>query len=175
MVSELFTSLIRGLETCKISYMVSGSMAMLVYTVARTTRDIDIVIELTPSLLPAFYGLFDERFYLHKPAVEESLRREGFFNIIDPVSGMKIDFIVRKNSVYRKTEFDRRQRHSLFGQEAWFVSLEDLILSKLIWIQQVQSGRQMEDIRNLLEHPATDRAYLQKWISELNLTTFGLV
>lgn len=173
-VTELYKEITSALDSKNIPYMVSGSMAMLIYTVGRTTRDIDIVIELSEESLDSFYEIFKDQFYLHKPSVEEELQRKGMFNAIDNRSGLKIDFVIRKNSPFRRTEFERRSRQKLFGSEAWVVSIEDLILSKLIWIQEVQSDRQKDDIRSLLESNV-DRAYLSKWVQELNLITFGLL
>jgi len=173
-ISTLLKEVTQALELRNIPYMVSGSMAMIVYTVSRTTRDIDIVIELSHESLESFYELFDENFHLHKQTVEEELQKRGMFNAIDHRTGMKIDFVIKKNSAYRKVEFERRTRHMLFDQEVWVVSVEDLILSKLIWIQEVQSGRQMEDIRSLLQ-TRPNISYLKKWINELGLHTFGLL
>lgn len=97
------------------------------------------------------------------------------FNLIDERSGMKIDFMIKKSSPYRKLEFERRQFTELFGHKVWIVSVEDLIISKLIWIQELQSGRQMEDIKMLLTNEGVDRKYIRKWINELGLTTFDLI
>lgn len=173
-VTELYKEITAALDARNIPYMVSGSMAMLAYTVARTTRDIDIVIELSEKSLNSFYEIFKDQFYLHKPSVEEELHRKGMFNAIDNRSGLKIDFVVKKNSPFRKREFERRTRQKLFGHEAWLVSIEDLILSKLIWIQKIQSDRQKEDVKSLLENKV-DRAYLDKWIHELKLNTFEIL
>ncbi len=173
-VTELFKEITSELDGREIPYMVSGSMAMLVYSVSRTTRDIDIVIELSDESLDSFYSIFKDQFYLNKNTVVEEVRRKGMFNAIDNRSGLKVDFVVRKNSPFRKAEFERRTRKILFGHEAWVVSLEDLILSKLIWIQDLQSDRQKDDIRTLLENPV-DHAYIMRWITELNLTTFELL
>ncbi|MCS6973278.1 MAG: hypothetical protein N2044_05805 [Cyclobacteriaceae bacterium] len=173
-IDHLFVKITSALEEREIPYMVSGNMAMLVYAVARTTRDLDIVIELNLSSLPAFFSIFNERFYLHRASVEEEVKRRGMFNVIDQDSGFKIDFVVKKETAYRESEFKRRVRLKLFNHEAWFVSPEDLILSKLIWIQQLQSDRQMEDIRTLLTLPV-DRTYLNYWINHLNLSTFNLL
>lgn len=174
-LSDLFKEITSALESKNIPYMISGSMAMLAYSVSRTTRDIDVVIELSEESLEEFIAIFGDHFYINRATVKEELTRLGMFNVIDHRSGLKIDFIVKKNSPYRNVEFERRTRQSLLGHEAWVVSLEDLILSKLIWIQQIQSDRQQEDIMNLLENPVTDKAYLKKWINELGLTTFGLL
>ena len=54
-------------------------------------------------------------------------------------------------------------------------SPEDLIISKLQWIQILQSERQMNDIRNLLQLKDIDMQYIKNWISKLNLTTFNIV
>lgn len=147
---------------------------MLAYSTARVTRDIDVVIELDAASLDSFCEIFKDNFYIHRPSIEEELQRRGMFNVIDNRSGFKIDFVVRKNTSYRKTEFNRRIRKKIFGQEAWLVSIEDLILSKLIWIQDFQSDRHLDDLRNLLENPV-DRKYLDYWIDELQLATFGLL
>jgi hypothetical protein len=171
---RLFIQVTSALEEREIPYMISGSMAMLVYAVSRTTRDLDIVIELTPVLLPSFFSIFNDRFYLRKDSITEEVKRTGMFNVIDQDTGLKVDFVVKKNTPYRVAEFKRRRRHQLFNHEAWFVSPEDLILSKLIWIQEVQSNRQMEDIQNLLALPV-DKNYINYWIQELQLATFNLL
>ncbi|HEU5291520.1 MAG TPA: nucleotidyl transferase AbiEii/AbiGii toxin family protein [Cyclobacteriaceae bacterium] len=174
-IAQLLRSVTSSLESKGIPYMVSGSMAMIAYTVARTTRDIDMVIELNIESVDDFCELFKEHFYLHKPSIEEEVRKRGMFNLIDERSGMKIDFIVKKNSPYRKHEFERKNITELFGHQVWVVSVEDLIISKLIWIQELQSGRQMEDIKMLLANQTVDRVYIKKWINDLGLTTFDLI
>jgi hypothetical protein len=42
------------------------------------------------------------------------------------------------------------------------VTIEDLIISKLEWIQVLQSEKQVGDIKALLENPELDMAYLKK-------------
>ena len=55
------------------------------------------------------------------------------------------------------------------------VSPEDLLLSKLIWIQDIQSGVQMEDIKSISTVQDLDWSYINGWIKELNLKTFNLL
>jgi hypothetical protein len=155
--------------------MLSGSLALITYAIPRMTRDIDIVIELRMEDLNKFAAIFREGHYIHLPAVEEAIKKRGMFNVIDFESGTKIDFIVRKNTEYRKTEFKRKIRSTSFGFEAWVVAIEDLIISKLIWIQDCQSERQMLDIQELLKNTQVDNDYLQFWYNKLDLQTFGLL
>ena len=62
-----------------------------------------------------------------------------------------------------------------FGKSIYVVSVEDLIISKLIWIQDLQSVIQMEDIRNLAFIENLNRKYLSNWIIALKLNTYNLI
>lgn len=62
-----------------------------------------------------------------------------------------------------------------YGKNIYVVSPEDLLISKLIWIQDVQSAIQMEDIKNLAEINGLDWRYIKNWIIELRIRTFNLI
>lgn len=148
---------------------------MNAYTTPRMTRDIDIVIHLQNQDISKFVKAFEQDFYCYEPSIVEEVQRKGMFNLIDNQTSYKIDFIIRKDNEYRLTEFERKQRTDVFGFDAYIVSLEDLIISKFIWIQELQSDKQKEDISNLLENDALDKVYLNYWIEKLNLNTFHLL
>jgi len=114
-------------------------------------------------------------FFVDEIGVVEEVRRGGIFNLIDKETAFKVDFIVRSRSEYGNEEFSRRKKLSLDGVELWVVSLEDLIIAKLRWIQHFQSDRQMNDIKSLLLNPHIDWEYLNKWIHKLRLKTFNLL
>ena len=155
--------------------MLSGSFAMLLYATPRMTRDIDIVINLQKEDIDSFLEIFVENFYYHKPSIIEEVNRKGMFNVIDHRSGYKVDFVIRKNDDYRLVEFSRKLFTDKFGFDAYVVTAEDLLLSKLIWIQGYQSKQQTEDIENILLSESIDKKYIQKWIDKLHLKTFELL
>jgi hypothetical protein len=64
---------------------------------------------------------------------------------------------------------------SYLGKPVYVVSPEDLLLSKIIWIQELQSAVQQEDIKNLAALEELDWNYIKEWIGRLNLTTFNLL
>ena len=97
------------------------------------------------------------------------------FNIIDNETGFKIDFFIRKDNEYSEVAFGRRLRLDDFGEEVWVISIEDLILAKPIWIQEIFSDRQANDIGNLLKNPEIDTRYLHYWAGHLKINTFGLL
>ena len=160
MILQLLEKITQSLESAQITYMVSGSVALNTYTIPRMTRDIEIVIELQKKDIDQFCKIFETGFYIDTEIVQEEVKRQGMFNVIDHESGYKIDFIIRKNSDYRRLEFERRIRTNVYGFDVWLVSLEDLIISKLIWIQELQSERQISDIQSLLENDTVDLAYI---------------
>ncbi|MCC5946578.1 MAG: nucleotidyl transferase AbiEii/AbiGii toxin family protein [Bernardetiaceae bacterium] len=171
---DVLQRIVRTLETQDIAYMLSGSLAMGFYTIQRTTRDLDIVIDLQEKHLSVFFEAFSKGYYCPKDSIKIEIARKGMFNLIDFQTGVKIDFMVKKNSPYRNTEFQRRRREELEGFALWVVSLEDLILSKIIWIQELKSERQIEDINNLLRNPDVDKHYLNFWIKDMGLNIYNI-
>lgn len=175
MIIRLLQRVTHLLDEASIPYMLSGSIALNRYTIPRMTLDIDIVIELNVNNLEGFLKLWGGNYYLNPDTVRQEVQRTGMFNIIDYESGLKIDFIVRKNTNYRLLEFQRRKKEKIYDVEVWMVSPEDLIISKLEWIQLLQSDKQMADIRNLLSLPGIDLDYIKNWCKKLDLNSFDLL
>lgn len=155
--------------------MLSGSMAMSTYAVPRFTRDFDFVVHLKPESVALMSEYFKDGYYYDEDAIRDAILRKSRFNIIDHHSNYKADFIILKNEPFRQTEFERRRWTELNGIRLYIVSPEDLLLSKLAWIQDLQSAIQMEDIKQLMRLPGMDFVYINKWADELKLNTFGLL
>lgn len=172
---EFFEKIIQYLTAHKIPYMLSGSVAMSMYVLPRATRDFDIVINLTENDIPGLIHYFKDGFYCDEDAIKEAMRKRSMFNIIDHNSGFKADFVMLKDEPYRITEFDRRRETDFFGMPIYVATAEDLLISKLIWIQQLQSSLQKEDILALKEIETLDWSYIRFWISNLKLHTFELL
>jgi hypothetical protein len=161
------------LERGGIAYMLTGSMAMNYYAQPRMTRDIDLVVALTPQDTDKIVGLFTPDYYVSPDAVNSSIVRESLFNLIHQESVIKVDCIVRKSSVYRLAEFDRRQRISIEDFSTWITSKEDLIISKLYWAKDSHSEMQLRDVNNLAT-TGCDTEYVERWTKELGLHTLWL-
>ncbi|PKL79025.1 MAG: hypothetical protein CVV27_02495 [Candidatus Melainabacteria bacterium HGW-Melainabacteria-1] len=171
---EFLKRVCRIFEQQQLDYMLSGSLALNIYTIPRMTRDIDIVIAIEESALAPFLACFpDDAYYVSPQAALEAVRQYRMFNLIDYASGFKLDLIVLKPEPYRQTEFHRRVKTDILGFSAYVVQPEDLILSKLLWIQELDSERQRSDIRQLLNLENLDREYLLYWARQLQLNSFG--
>ncbi|MCK4664161.1 MAG: hypothetical protein KAT68_14935 [Bacteroidales bacterium] len=175
MILKLLHRITKSLEDKKIDYMLSGSIALNIYIVPRMTLDIDIVVELHEKNIKDFLSIFSKNYYLNTNTVKKETKNHGMFNIIDYETGFKIDFIVRKETEFRKLEFERRRKIKIIDFDIWIVSSEDLIISKIEWIQQLQSDKQIQDIKNLIANIKIDKEYIKKWCKKLNLKTFDLI
>lgn len=171
---SFFNKIVDVLNENNIPYMLSGSIAMGVYIVPRATRDFDFIIHLQPKDIDAFVSNFKDGYYCNINSVRDAVKHQSIFNIIDHASGYKADFVILKNDVFRQTEFTRRVEMEYFGKSVYLVTVEDLLISKLIWIQVLQSAVQIEDLKNLSELNTLDWDYINKWVKTLKLATFNL-
>lgn len=169
---DLLKLVCQRLEDADVAYMLTGSLAANFYAVPRMTRDIDIVIEIDKPEIGKFCRCFEKDFYLTKTSILEAIEHESIFNIIHNDSVFKIDFIIRKDSSYRDTEFQRRNRIEFDDAQIWIVSPEDLIISKLFWAKDSLSDLQMRDVKNLRASIKNlDEKYIDHWVQKLELTT----
>lgn len=167
---EVLKEVARRLDRHGVAYMITGSTAANFYAVPRMTRDIDIVVELTEPDIGKFIDAFKKDYYLEPTTVREAVKTKGMFNLIHDQYVIKIDFVVRKDTPYRRREFSRKKKIDLEGQPLYLVAPEDLILSKLVWAKDSNSEVQLRDVRNLLQSvKRLDRRYLARWVKQLGV------
>ena len=166
---DRLTSLI---EEAGITYMLTGSLAAAYYAEPRATRDVDLVIAVSPDQLEGLVNRLDrDGLYVSLEAAREALRTEGQFNAIDPASGWKADLIPRKGRRFSREEFSRRRRVEVLGRELPLVTPEDLIVAKLEWSRRGDSERQLRDAFGILVQLGAelDREHIERWVGELGL------
>jgi len=160
------------LDAASTPYMVAGSFASTYHGVPRTTQDIDIVVEFTPTSLKRLLNLLPEDdYYVSDTAAADALRRRGQFNVIDLETGWKADLIVRKQRQFSIEEFARRQTAVLEGVSVFLASPEDTVLAKLEWAKNSGSERQLRDVAGVLHVMGSrlDSEYLARWAATLEL------
>lgn len=153
-----------------IQYMVTGSFAMSAYGEIRTTRDIDIVVELEKGKAKHFARIFSDNYYVSEQSVDRAISNRSMFNVISQEFGGKLDIIVRKNTDFGQTSFERRFKAKVSGFEFWTTTKEDLILAKLDWAKDTKSEMQIRDIANLTSSEY-DSGYVSEWIEKMHLET----
>ena len=154
------------LDELKIDYCITGGFAVSVWGRLRSTFDIDIVIKLRQEkikLLAKQLRLLSKAGYIDELAAVEAVNKGGEFNYIHSDSGIKIDFwVIKKSDAIGKEELKRRKLKKIDGQKFYFISPEDLILSKLRWYKKGGSDRHLEDIKSVLKLAKVDLKYLKQ-------------
>jgi hypothetical protein len=156
------------LTAVEVPFMLTGSFALAYYATPRMTRDLDIVVSLEARDVGPLVSAFAHDFYIDADMARSAIVDERLFNVMHLDSGIKVDFIVRKSSDYRAVEFDRRRSVTIGNIQTWIVSIEDLILSKLVWALETKSEMQRRDIRLLLAE-SPDMNYVGSWAPELGV------
>jgi len=155
------------LDELSILYAVTGGMAVYVWGRPRFTADIDIVIQLREKdveCLALALEKLSKVSYVDTHTMRWALERHGEFNFIDGVSGIKVDFWVLAEGEFEESQLKRRVGKEVLGRTIFFVSPEDLILSKLRWHKEGGSSRQLEDVESIFRfNKKLDFRYLRKW------------
>ncbi len=171
---KFLLKIISILDRLSLNYFVTGGFAVSVWGRPRATFDIDIVVELVEpdvkNLTKALREIFKAG-YIDEDMMKTAIKYQKEFNFIDPESGSKIDFWIKKDNELTIQKFKRRRLEKIQGQGVYFISPEDLILSKLEWYQKSGSTRQLEDIESVLKISGDklDMNYLNKWAKKLGV------
>ena len=163
------------LEQIGVRYMVTGSVAGMLYGEPRLTHDIDVVLELaTDTQAEALVGAFpDEAFYcapLEVVLIEARRSQRGHFNIIHHDTGFKADVYLACDDLHRQA---LQQRHVLEieGTRLQVAPPEYVIVRKLEYYREGGSIKHLNDIRGMLRISGEqiDRDVLKEMISSRGL------
>lgn len=167
MFQKLLKRIAHELDRIKIPYMVIGGQAVLIYGEPRLTKDIDITLGINADKLDKVKdvaGATNLKILVDNP--EKFVEETMVLPMLDEKSKIRIDFIF-SFSPYEKEALSRTNNIKIGKDIVRFASLEDVIIHKII------SGRarDMEDIRIiLLKNPIYDRALIEKWLNEFDLS-----
>ncbi|MBI2344152.1 MAG: hypothetical protein HYV02_07475 [Deltaproteobacteria bacterium] len=165
----LFTA---PLDRLHIPYMITGSMATILYGEPRLTHDIDMVLALPESAVTAFLESFPQETFYSPPreTVLLELRRttRAHFNLIHHASGFKADCYLASRDPLHQWGLQHRRAVALDTETTiWVAPPEYVIIRKLEYYREGESAKHLEDIRRMLPHLTDlDRPWLEAQLSQ---------
>jgi len=183
--AELATQLHAVLEKANISYYVTGGVAAIAYGDPRTTRDLDIVIQiLKTEIEPLKLALEQAGFYV--AGVDDVISgRMKTLQITHVETISRADLMLADETPYARMQFARRRKYAfptsssvgsledgVADSNVYVAAPEDVVISKLRWGLRSDSEKQRRDILAILkvQQAALDYAYIRKWASEFELS-----
>lgn len=159
--------LIATLGKINIPYMFVGGLAVNYYGFPRATFDVDVAVLLKKEKVKEFVSALKKGgFIIHKKEVFLIQKLGNQFFVTVPSSPYRIDIFLAKKD-YERHILKRRKKKTIFGRETFFISAEDLILTKLT----LNRAQDMEDARGVMERQKgkLNTKYLQSFAKRLDV------
>ena len=153
--ANLFLMFTQRLNTLGVPYMVSGSVAVIIYGEPRLTHDVDLIVVLDRAHIGRLPEVFPPKEFYCPPieviVVEAAREQRGHFNIIHHETGFKADVYLSGRDPLHSWGLARARRLEMEGQVLYVAPPEYVIVRKLEYYREGGSEKHLRDIRSMLE------------------------
>ncbi len=176
-ITAALEPIINAFDDLGIPYYIGGSIASSAYGIARSTLDVDLVLELETFHIQPLVNKLKGEYYIESESINDAIKEKTSFNIIHLKSMLKIDVFILKDQLYSKKAFERKIKDKLDDEaesiNIYLCSPEDIILHKLEWFKSggEVSERQWLDILGVIkiQFEKLDKDYLKIWAKQLGV------
>lgn len=139
-----------ALDALDVAYSIGGSLAGSFAGEPRATLDIDMVVALEATHVPALVRALENDFYIDSDALHRAVMERSTTNLIHQRTSIKVDLFIAGGTPLDEELLHRRVR--LSGQDLWVHSPEDILLQKLRWFRRggEVSDRQWRDVLGIV-------------------------
>ena len=172
---SLLGCFVQPLNASSIRYFVTGGVATIIYGEPRFTRDIDLVLAISPADARRFLSLWPPDEYYAPPEdtiIAESARSaDGHFNVVHIDTGLVADCYTAGDDELHAWAFDHLNWLEVEDLQIPVAPVEYVIVRKLSYFAQAGSTRHLEDIARMrrIQGNAIDTASLDRWIDKLDV------
>ena len=151
---ELCLLFVRPLNHLGVRYVISGSVAAMLYGEPRLTHDVDFVVFLRGDDIARLPQVFSaSAFYLPPPeviALEVAREQRGHFNVIHAETGFKADFYTSGRDELHAWAFRHARRIEYRGETVSVAPPEYVIVRKLEYYREGGMEKHLRDIRAMM-------------------------
>lgn len=172
---NLLLLFVSRLNCIGLRYMVTGSVASIIYGEPRLTHDVDLVLAIQPADVGRLIGAFPlDEFYCPPPEVitiEIKRSHRGHFNLIHQATGFKADIYIAGQDNLHAWALSNRRKETVADEEFWVAPVVYVIVRKLEYYREGGSEKHLRDIAGMvaLSSALIDYAKLEQFINERDL------
>ncbi len=170
---EAVAAVIAVLRDLDISYVLVGAFSSNAHGIPRSTQDADFVAVLGLSEMATIADQLGPRFRLDPQLSFESATGTTRYIIhFTDSSGapFQVEFFELSEDEFDRQRFARRQKTLLFGKQAYLLTAEDTVVTKLRWFAALGRAKDREDARSVVAVQANrlDWDYIHRWCAAHN-------
>ncbi len=172
---NLFLLFTKPFDQEQIGYMVTGSVAVIIYGEPRLTHDVDLVVLLREGEVNKLLLAFPLADFYCPPEevlrIELARRQGGHFNLIHHQSGFKADVYLMGDEPLHRWAFKNRRQIDISLDSIWVAPPEYVIIRKLEYFRDGGSQKHLIDIGHIFRHSKDliDQDTLMQFISTRGL------
>ncbi len=173
--ADLSLLFVRPLNRLGVRYLVSGSVAAILYGEPRLTHDVDFVVFLKTEDIRRLQEVFPAPEFYVPPeeviAAEVAREQRGHFNLVHTDTGFKADFYTAGRDDLHAWAVRNTRKVEYRGEPVVVAPPEYVIVRKLEYYREGGSEKHLRDIRSMLAASADllDIATLDEWIRRRGL------
>ena len=162
---EAVVAFVDLLERLNVPYVITGSLASNFHGVPRSTRDVDLVVDLAGDVLDRLAKALPADLTLDPQAAFETVTGTTRHLVRLRGSVFVIELFVLSDDPYDRERFARRLRVGAFDRLVWVLSVEDVIVTKLRWAAGGGRTKDIEDLRHVIavSGESVDWEYVRGW------------
>lgn len=169
MQTESYTvQVIEALLAAGIPFMVVGSFSSNLWGVPRSTKDLDLVLDLRDRSLDDLKHRLPATFHLDLQMQFEGVT--GTIKNLITIDGtaFTVELFRLTDDPHDQARFHRRIEHEVKGRKAWFPRAEDVIVTKIRWASGGGRQKDVEDVIDVIQSQegTLDWDYIHHWTAE---------
>ena len=152
---DLYLIFVSKLDKLKIEYVITGSVASIVYGEPRLTHDIDLVLEINEFSIQKFIEAFSSSEFYCPPIeiIKTEIKRteRGHFNLIHHETGFKADIYLSGKNEFQKWALRNKKEIQYNNKALYIAPPEYVIIKKLEFYKEGKAEKHILDIINIFQ------------------------
>lgn len=157
-----------ALDGLLVPYVLVGSFASNIYGIARSTQDVDLVIDSNLKRVSDLMRLLGPEFHRDPQIHFETVTGSSKSVIEHQPTKFEIEVFQLTDDPHDQSRFKRRRKARIYGSEMYVLTAEDVLVTKLNWLHRANRTKDLLDVQHVIsvqdEH--LDWPYIESWCNQ---------